>query len=41
MLQNASYMFVFNKETKQNDYKKKEKGLTRQPKTFDVWNPRP
>ena len=25
MLQNASYMFVFKKETKQNDYEKKEK----------------
>ena len=39
MLQNVSYMFVFNKETKQNDYEKKRKkshpaGV--EPKAFDV-----
>ena len=39
MLQNASYMFVFKKETKQNDFenlRKKFHPAEVEPETFDV-----
>ena len=36
MLQNASYMFVFKKETKQNDYEKKKKVSPGKSRTWDL-----